>query len=52
VEATGETAKAIKRRINTQLIYPPAERDAILAAAAPMVMDEHIFHERILQKHV
>jgi NADH dehydrogenase len=50
VEAAGEDAKAIKRRINTQLIYPPSERDAILAAAAPTVMDEDIFYERILQK--
>ena len=50
VEATGEHAKAIKRRINTQLIYPPAEAEAILAAAAPVVMDEELFHRRILQK--
>ena len=49
VEATGEHAKAVKRRINTQLIYPPAERDAILAAASPMVMDEEVFRSRILR---
>jgi len=48
VEATGEQAKAIKRRINTQLIYPPPERDAILAAASPVVMDENMFRTRIL----
>jgi NADH dehydrogenase len=48
VQATGEHAKSIKRRINTQLIYPPAERDAILAAAAPSVMDEATFESRIL----
>lgn len=49
VEATGEHAKAVKRRINTQLIYPPAERDAILAAASPTVMDEEAFRSRILR---
>ena len=48
VEATGEHAKAIKRRINTQLIYPPADRDAILAAASPVVMDEEMFARRVL----
>jgi NADH:ubiquinone reductase (H+-translocating) len=48
VEATGEDAKAIKRRINTQLIYPPAEGDAILAAARPSVMDEETFRARLL----
>jgi len=48
VVAMGEDAKAIKRRINTQLIYPPAERDAILAAASPSVMDEDTFRSRIL----
>jgi len=48
VQATGDQAKEIKRRINTQLIYPPLERDAILAAAAPSVMDEETFRRRIL----
>ena len=48
VEATGEDAKTIKRRINTQLIYPPAEAEAILAAAQPSVMDEDMFRNRIL----
>ena len=48
VQATGEQAKAIKRRINTRLIYPPAECDAILAAASPSVMDEDMFRSRIL----
>ncbi len=48
VEATGEHAKAIKRRINTQLIYPPADRDAILAVANPVVMDEDVFTRRVL----
>jgi NADH dehydrogenase len=48
VQATGERAKAVKRRINTELIYPPADRDAILAAASPMVMDEQTFKSRIL----
>jgi NADH:quinone reductase (non-electrogenic) len=48
VAATGEGAKAIKRKINTQLIYPPAERDAILDAASPGVMDENAFRTRIL----
>ena len=48
VEATGEHAKAIKRRINTQLIYPPAERDAILAVASPTVMTEEMFTSRVL----
>jgi NADH:ubiquinone reductase (H+-translocating) len=48
VEATGEIAKTIKRRINTQLIYPPADREAILAAASPAVMDEVMFRSRIL----
>lgn len=49
LEAAGEHAKAVKRRINTQLIYPPAERDAILAAASPAVMDEEAFRSRILR---
>lgn len=48
VQATGDKAKEIKRRINTQLIYPPLERDAILAAAAPSIMDEETFRRRIL----
>jgi NADH dehydrogenase len=48
VQATGQDAKAIKRRINTQLIYPPAEGEAILAAASPAVMDEEMFESRIL----
>ena len=48
VEATGEHAKTIKRRINTQLIYPPAEREAILAAASPVVMDDETFTRRLL----
>jgi len=48
VQATGEKAKEIKRHINTQLIYPPLERDAILAAAAPSIMDEETFRRRIL----
>jgi NADH dehydrogenase len=48
VEATGEVAKSIKRRINRQLIYPPEEGDAILAAASPSVMDEAMFRMRIL----
>jgi NADH dehydrogenase len=48
VQAIGQDAKAIKRRINTQLIYPPAEGDAILAAASPAVMDEEMFEKRIL----
>jgi NADH dehydrogenase len=50
VQATGGKAKEIKRRINTQLIYPPLERDAILAAAAPSVMDEEVFRKRILNE--
>jgi len=49
VEATGERAKAVKRRINTELIYPPSEGDAILGAAAPVVMDEDMFRSRILR---
>lgn len=52
VEATGEHAKAIKRRINTQLIYPPMEANAILDAASDVVMDgvmdEDSFRHRIL----
>jgi NADH dehydrogenase len=48
VQATGEHAKSIKRRINTHLIYPPADGPAILAAAAPSVMDEAAFESRIL----
>jgi NADH dehydrogenase len=48
VEATGEHAKTIKRRINTQLIYPPADGEAILAAATPVVADEATFRSRIL----
>src|SRR5579872_4918018 len=48
VQATGQDAKTIKRRINTQLIYPPAEADAILGAASPAVMDEEMFENRIL----
>lgn len=51
VEASGEFAKAIKRRINTQLIYPPAAPDAILASASPSVMDEEMFRSRILIVH-
>jgi NADH:quinone reductase (non-electrogenic) len=47
VQATGQAAKAVKRWINTQLIYPPAEGDAILAAASPAVMDEAMFEQRI-----
>lgn len=49
VEATGEHAKAVKRRINTELIYPPADGDAILAAASPVVMDEKMFRSRLLR---
>ena len=49
VEATGQHAKAVKRRINTELIYPPAEADAIMAAAIPMVLDQEAFRSRILQ---
>lgn len=52
VEAAGEGAKAIKRRINTQLIYPPAEGEAILAAASPSVIDEDVFRRRILNAKV
>jgi NADH dehydrogenase len=52
VQATGEDAKAIKRKINTQLIYPPAEGDAILAAASPSVMDEGSFRNRILNNSI
>jgi NADH dehydrogenase len=39
VVSTGETAKATKRLINGQRIYPPldGDRPAILAAAAPIV---------------
>jgi len=48
VQAIGEDAKAVKRMINTQLIYPPAEREAILAAAIPIVMDDEMFRNRIL----
>jgi len=48
VEAIGQEAKAIKQRINTQLIYPPAEGEAILAAASPSVIDEDVFRRRIL----
>ncbi len=48
VEAAGEEARAIKQRINTQLIYPPAEAEAILAAASPSVIDEDVFRRRIL----
>jgi NADH dehydrogenase len=50
VQATGDRAKEIKRRINTQFIYPPMEQDAILAAAAPSVMEEESFRRRILAK--
>lgn len=40
LEQTGETAKAIKREINTVWIYPPAPDRARLFAAAPaQVMD-------------
>jgi NADH dehydrogenase len=41
VVARGEAAKAIKRTINTQRIYPPlnSNRDAILFAAAPVLQD-------------
>ena len=49
VEATGEHAKVIKRRINTELIYPPADGDVILAAASPVVMDEDMFRSRVLR---
>ncbi len=49
VEATGEHAKVIKRRINTELIYPPADGDAILAAASPVVMGEDMFRSRVLR---
>lgn len=36
IEKTGEEGKAVKRMINTQLIYPPAEdtADALLAASS------------------
>ena len=39
VVARGDEAKATKRIINTERIYPPltGDRDAILAAAAPVV---------------
>jgi len=49
VESTGEDAKAVKRRINTELIYPPADGDAILAAASPVVMNEDMFRSRVLR---
>ena len=49
VQATGEHAKAVKRRINTELIYPPSDGDAILAAASPAVMDESMFRSRVLR---
>jgi NADH dehydrogenase len=41
VVARGPEAKAIKRTINTQRIYPPlnGNRDAILSAAAPVLQD-------------
>jgi len=48
VLAAGAGAKAIKRMINTQLIYPPADRESILAAANPTVLDENTFKSRIL----
>jgi NADH dehydrogenase len=48
VQAGGDHAKSIKRWINTRLIYPPEEREAILAAARPSIMDEATFRERIL----
>lgn len=52
VLATGEEAKAIKRRINSQLIYPPSDRESILTAAVPTVMDEDTFTKRILSSNV
>jgi len=52
VEAIGEDAKTIKRRINTQLIYPPADREAILAMAGPSILDEDAFRVRILNKSI
>jgi len=48
VQATGQDAKAVKRWINTQLIYPAEEREAILEAAKPVVMGEEMFKDRIL----
>jgi NADH:ubiquinone reductase (H+-translocating) len=41
VVARGQQAKATKRSINTQRIYPPlnGNRDAILSAAAPVLQD-------------
>ena len=48
VQATGQDAKAVKHRINTQLIYPAEERDKILEAADPVVMGEEMFKDRIL----
>lgn len=35
VQLTGAEAKAVKTQINTQLIYPPASREAAFAAGAP-----------------
>ncbi|GEP09297.1 NAD(P)/FAD-dependent oxidoreductase [Methylobacterium gnaphalii] len=35
--ASGEEAKRVKSTINRQRIYPPGGRDAILAAAAPII---------------
>jgi NADH:ubiquinone reductase (H+-translocating) len=41
VVAQGRQAKATKRSINTQRIYPPlnGDRDAILSAATPVLQD-------------
>jgi NADH dehydrogenase len=48
VQATGNSAKGIKRHINTQLIYPPEDGETILEMAQPAVMDEATFRQRIL----
>lgn len=52
VLAGGADAKRIKRMINTQLIYPAADRESILASASPTVLDEDTFKSRILSMNV
>jgi len=52
VLAGGADAKRIKRMINTQLIYPAADRESILASASPTVLDEDTFKSRILSLNV
>lgn len=41
VEMTGEDAKAVKRKVNTELIYPPSGDRKSILAAAKLIPEHH-----------